>query len=950
LPKLPASTAEVICVDQASSQLAGQSKENLNTKVESRHLAYVIYTSGSTGKPKGVAIEQRGLLNLIHWHQRTYEVSAEDRATQLAAQAFDASVWELWPYLTAGASIHIPEEEVRSSPAALLEWLAEQRITLTFLATPLAEAALEEDLPKNLCLKAMLTGGDRLHRAPQRDLPFRLMNHYGPTENTVVATYCEVRPYEEGVPPIGRPIANTQMYVLDERMQPVPVGVAGELYIGGASLARGYHRRPELTAEKFVSDRFSGEAGARLYKTGDLVRYREDGAIEFLGRVDEQVKIRGFRIELGEIENLLAQHQLVRDCVVVVREESSGQKWLVGYVAVDREQPPSQEELRAFLSEKLPSYMVPLRIVLLDSLPLTANGKVDRDALPQSEVSSAQTAQFSEPRTPVEQVLAEVWSEVLKRPHIGIHDNFFELGGDSILSIRVSAKAQQRGLRISVKQIFQHQTIAELASVAGRMPAWTEEPDEVSGPTPLTPIQQWFFEQELPVPHHFNQGMLLEVDRKIDPSTLKDAVGHWISRHDALRLRFRKTNDTWQQFSTDEKAEIPIAFHDLSGIAPGDRAHTVEEIAANLQQNLNISNGPLIGVAWFDMGDDEPAKLFVAIHHLVVDAVSWQILLDDFVGFCEARSKGKDYKPAKTISFKRWAEHLVKFAEDKAFVGERGYWTETLRGNFAVLPTDYTGHLRSTVRSESTLRTQIDVPETRRLLEETSSAHRATINELLLAALMGTLRDWTGCTSLLVDMEGHGREEIIVGFDSSRTVGWFTTIFPVALNLPANASSTEILRRVKERVRGIPHRGLGYGVLRYLSDDGTKRQVESLPHGQLLFNYLGQSDRTWSSPWLSVARESIGLLNSPENHRPYLIEVSGAVHDSRLLMEWRYSEQLHRRRTIESLAEGFMTFLCGLNSLDQRLESTALSPADFSAATMSQVDLDELFTRFNSPR
>ena len=305
MPDLPETTAEVIWLDNIAGS---ENTDNLAPSVDPHNLAYVIYTSGSSGQPKGVEIEHSGLLNLIHWHQRTYGVSENDRATQLAAQAFDASVWELWPYLTTGASIHIPDEETRSSPTELTKWLAEERITFTFLATPLAEAVLETEMPSNLHLKALLTGGDRLHHAPQRELPFRLMNHYGPTENTVVATYCEVRPFQEGIPPIGRPISNVQVYVLDEQRQPVPVGVPGRLYIGGESLARGYHRREELTAEKFIADPFSGRAGERLYDTGDLVRYRADGNLEFLGRSDHQVKVRGFRIELGEIESCLAEH------------------------------------------------------------------------------------------------------------------------------------------------------------------------------------------------------------------------------------------------------------------------------------------------------------------------------------------------------------------------------------------------------------------------------------------------------------------------------------------------------------------------------------------------------------------------------------------------------------------------------------------------------------------
>ncbi|HEY1403290.1 MAG TPA: amino acid adenylation domain-containing protein, partial [Pyrinomonadaceae bacterium] len=405
--------SHVLCLDSDLQTIAEESDANLDGEDAAvDHLAYIIYTSGSTGEPKGVEIQHTGLNNLVTWHQRAYGITSGDRATQLAGTAFDASVWELWPYLTAGASIHIPDDETRTSASNLLQWLAVEGITICFLPTPLAEMVIEETLPVDLALRAILTGGDVLHRAPRQPLPFVLVNHYGPTENTVVTTRAAVAQAtgeSDAPPPIGRPIDNTQTYLLDEYLRPVPPGVPGELYIGGVGLARGYHRRPALTAEKFIPNPFSVEPGARLYRTGDLAHYLPDGQIEFLGRIDQQVKIRGFRIELGEIEAVLRRHAEVREAIVSAREDVPGNYRLVAYIVAVAGQSPAAIELQSFLKEKLPEHMIPTAFVALDEIPLTPNGKVDRRALPApNENPSELEALSGQPRTPVEELVAGI--------------------------------------------------------------------------------------------------------------------------------------------------------------------------------------------------------------------------------------------------------------------------------------------------------------------------------------------------------------------------------------------------------------------------------------------------------------------------------------------------------------------------------------------------------------
>jgi len=455
---------EVFCVD--SDQPVVETETIMpSDALDSSSLAYLIYTSGSTGTPRGVAIEHRGLMNLVSWHHRTYAVTSSDRAAQIASPSFDASVWEIWPYLTAGASIHFPDEYCRISASKLIGWLQEQRITITFVPTPLLESMMEEPWPANSHLRALLTGGDRLRRW-RGNLPCALWNHYGPTENTVVATWAQVTAPTSpgGLPPIGRPIDNVQAYVLDKQLQPVPVGAPGELCIAGKSLARGYWNCPVLTDEKFVLNPFDTNSRSRLYRTGDLVRYGKDGSIEFLGRLDQQVKIRGFRIEPGEIEAVLAQHRAVREVAVTTHERGSGERMLVAHVACHPDKTGDRQELRMFLEGLLPGYMIPSAIVFLDSLPLTPHGKVDRAALASTEVLRDVSRNFVAPRNDLERTITSAWKTILELPSVGVHNNFFDLGGHSLLIVKLHALLRSMlGMEVSIVDLFRFPTVSSLA-------------------------------------------------------------------------------------------------------------------------------------------------------------------------------------------------------------------------------------------------------------------------------------------------------------------------------------------------------------------------------------------------------------------------------------------------------------------------------------------------------
>jgi amino acid adenylation domain-containing protein len=463
---LPHPHVEVVSLDSLGN-IAQQSAGNLENAASVENLAYVIYTSGSTGTPKGVEVTHANLLNLVLWHQSAFKVTPDDKASVLASVGFDAAVWETWPYLGAGASLHLPDDETRFSPERLRDWLVNHEITIGFLPTVLAERIMALEWPANTALRVLLTGAETLHQFPSAKLPFKLVNNYGPTECTVVTSSGLVSPNirSDALPTIGRPITNTQVYVLDEELQQVPGGAVGELYIGGAGVARGYRHRPDLTAEKFIHDPFSDEPNARLYKTGDVGRYLSNGEIVYVGRIDDQIKMRGYRIEPNEIVAVLDRHPSVAASVVVAREDGNNEKRLVAYVVLNSESQLSADELRKFLGNELPEYMVPAIFVILDALPLTEHGKIDRNALPAPDSrNSLRDQPFTAPRTPIEERLAAILCCLLRLDDVSIHDNFFFLGGHSLLGTQLIAQIRGAfGVEVALRTLFDTPTIADLS-------------------------------------------------------------------------------------------------------------------------------------------------------------------------------------------------------------------------------------------------------------------------------------------------------------------------------------------------------------------------------------------------------------------------------------------------------------------------------------------------------
>jgi amino acid adenylation domain-containing protein/non-ribosomal peptide synthase protein (TIGR01720 family) len=953
LDQLPAHWGQVLCLDTEWAEQEGDYEgENIPSEVRVENLAYVIYTSGSTGRPKGVSVTHHGLRNLAQAQQRAFGLSPDDRVMQFASLSFDASVWELFGTLIAGGTLCLPDPR-----AALVgeDWVAEmERQGINVVTVPPSLLAMTEAGAVGQ-LRSLIVAGEACSRrvaAAWSEKVERFVNAYGPSETTVCASINadvkrELEENDGREPSIGRVIEHTELYIVDEQMQPVPVGVIGELFIGGVGLARGYWRRPELTAEKFVPHPFSERAGARLYRTGDLARYLADGRVEFLGRRDQQVKLRGYRIELGEIEAVLRSQPGVQDAVVVVQEGAGGEKRLVGYVVRAEEAAAvTMSEWRSRLSEQLPEYMIPAVIVELRELPLTVNGKVDRRALPEPDTARPELeASYEAPRNEVEAELCRIWAAVLGLERVGIHDNFFELGGDSILSIQIVARANQKGLRLAPRHLFEKRTIAAVAAAVDTTPKLRTEQGEVSGQQRLTPSQQWFFAQSFVEPHHWNQTMLAPVSGRLQPELLRAAVEALLRHHDALRLRFsHDENEGWQAHYAAVSSEAPLTVYDLSGVPEAAQADEIERLTAAAQASLDLSAGPLLRVHYYDLGAERGGQLQVVVHHLAMDIVSWGILLEDLQqGYKQLeQGAGEVQLPAKTTSYQQWAEVLQEYAQSEQLAAQVDYWTNPERGGIGRLPVDGSGtHL---VAAAQQVTVRLTREETQRLLTEVLKATRAQVHEVLLTALGASLSEWSGEKRVLIEVESHGREETVGAVDLTRTVGWFTVLYPLVVEV-GEGSWSEKLRRVKEQQRQVPQGGIGYGVLRYLSGASEVReQLAGQPQAEVSFSYAGSGEVEQPREGILAgpAQENCAATYSPRGSRSHMLEINANVVGGELVVHWIYSEGVHRGETIEQVAQQMLRAIKEIIQETSQSTTPLFSTADFPAAGLSQQELDNL--------
>ncbi|HUC10574.1 MAG TPA: amino acid adenylation domain-containing protein [Stellaceae bacterium] len=1382
---LPETSCHVVQMDVDAATITAYPRRNPASKAAPENVAYVIYTSGSTGEPKGVMVTHANVSRLFTTTEPWFTFDASDVWTLFHSCAFDFSVWELWGALLYGGQLVVVPYWVSRSPDAFRQLLTAEGVTV-LNQTPsafrqlVAADALARHQP--LLLRHIILGGEALDLQSLRpwfdrhgDARPQLTNMFGITETTVHVTYRRLvrADLEYSGSLIGRPLPDLQLWLLDKHLEPLPVGVAGEIFVGGAGVARGYLDRPELDAVRFIANPFDSADTGRLYRTGDLARILPDGDLEYLGRIDDQVKIRGFRIELGEVEAVIRKHPAIDNAVLAVQEDEPGDKRLVAYLKADPSyapeisgghdylveyaaqwqnvfdesyggaegelgfnitgwnssytgQPIAAEEMREWvtstceriltlhpsevleigcgtglllsrlarhcarycgvdfsavaveqvnrlkakmpaldhvtvqqrpahdfsgietesfdlvilnsvaqyfpnldyllqvldgavrlvrrgghvflgdlrsfpllqayhtsvqlfqapdalpaaqlrqrialrmaqedellldpslffalqqqfpkiggirvlvkrgqyknemllfrydvvlsvgaetggvnvdwinwedarpsladmqktlqgkrpevlaisavpnarvqtelrigawletaaddepvkslrgqlqetsgapdpgaldpealfelgdalgysveiswaaaspegrfdvvfyngsrpdcnrsagplalqplyayatnplrrklalelipnlrraLQQQLPAYMVPSAFVMIDEFPLTANGKLDRRALPALDATTRSIEKnFVAPRTDAERILVEIWAEVLGLDQVGVTENFFELGGDSILSIQIVSRAVQAGLSLSPRLLFLHQTIEELAAVMADESRAQGETDIAFGEAPLTPIQHWFFEAEQPEPHYFNQAFLLETSPHLDSERLRQALLHLPSHHSGLRLRFFRDGGVWRQIYAEDDSAVEFTIVDWSSQSPDERRATLENIAAHLHSSLHLGDGPLMRAAHFQGAAGEPGRLLWIAHHLLVDGVSWRILLEDLETACQQLEEGKPITllPA-TASFKSWAQHLQDYARSTKLRAEFEYWQNVAASPVRSLPSDGVpsdgaaaneasarDHVTRNTVSQSSF--QLSTELTDSLLHAVPPVYRTRIDEILLTALVQTFADWGGERALLLDLEGHGREELFPDLDVARTIGWFTTIFPVRLSLPDDESPGEAIKSIKEQLRRVPKHGIGYGLLRYLADDlSIRASLSNQPQPEVVFNYLGQLDVTIrKSRYFRPAAEPSGPPVSPRYRRRHPLAIDASIISGRLLIEWTFIARRFESKTIGRLGKTYLDRLAALIEHCRNPGIGGFTPSDFAAARVGKANLDRLLSK-----
>ncbi|AOS64065.1 non-ribosomal peptide synthase/amino acid adenylation enzyme [Actinoalloteichus hymeniacidonis] len=916
-------------------------------------LAYVVYTSGSTGRPKGVMIEHRNVHHIINAWDTAYGLSGTNpRCLSVSSFGVDLFFADFLLSAMFGGTMVICPAEVVTDPPALVD-LMEHTETQVMVTVPALAKALSTELAwqrRSLpALRVLAVGSEGWPATDGGDLVGTLgrdtivVNAYGATETTVDSTLFRVDAEPIGsssLVPVGRPMANTSVYVVDPDLRPVPIGVAGELYIGGDGIARGYWNRADLTAQRFRDDPFAGGT-ARMYRTGDIARWRVDGNLEFLGRVDDQLKVRGYRIEPAEVEAALAAHPDIAAASATGWTDDLGRSRLVGYVVPHTGRHPDSAELRGFVADRLPGYAVPSALVTLDALPLTPSGTVDRRALPRPADSTTADEHLA-PRNDLERRLVELWAEVLglEPARVGVRDNFFDLGGDSILSIQLAFAARRAGVGFTSKDLFLHQTIERLAPVAGRDSEAVDR-SVVGGEVPLTPVQHEYLSGEPTSPHHFTQSVQAAMATDLDPAALDVALTALVRHHDALRMRFEHGQSGWRQHHAPADVESTLVRHDLTGLDPAAQRAEIDRLGNEATASLDLAAGPILRTLLFDLGADRRPILFLAIHHLVVDAVSWSILLGDLdTAYRQAVGGDPVDLGAKTTSFLAWAQRLAGHVQDGGLDHELPHWTGLPHPT--PLPAD--AAVQQAAARES-VRVELSASETDTLLRGAPAVFRTRINDVLLAALSSALCRWTGQDGLLIDLEGHGREELFDDIDLSRTVGWFTTVFPVLLPAPIRGVDAEpdatdwrqTVRATRRSIREIPGKGLGYGALRFLGGPDTPgAALADRPNPEVLFNYLGRvaeplpTDRPMSGSASNTEdtagglvhslEESAALNESPDATSDHALSITGGIRGGRIVFDWAYSPRTQRATTIERVAGDF---LGALRQIARELDSPA---------------------------
>jgi amino acid adenylation domain-containing protein/non-ribosomal peptide synthase protein (TIGR01720 family) len=968
----------ILYVDQSQEALENLSQENQNfcTNVGATDLAYLMYTSGSTGQPKGVCLSHRSIIRLVmnSWY---LSMGPKDRVGHICNVCFDASAYEIWGALLNGATLVGFDRETILSEDLFAEKLQKESITNMLMTTSLFHLYSRHRPEIFSKLRCLLIGGEPLHpdaakRVLNQSRPLHLMNVYGPTENGVLTTVFDTWNLADNAKntPVGKPISNTTVYIVNKRDEEVPVGVVGELVSGGDGVGLGYWNLDEVTSRAFVRDPFSKEANARMYRTGDLARRLTDGSFEVLGRIDDQVKIRGFRIEPSEIVSRLNALDSVKDAVVVSIESEGHKKHLVGYLVAKEGIDIDLMNAKKSLSESLPAHMLPSFLIQIQNIPITPNGKLDKAKLPKPKFDEIYKDSYVAPRNEIERELVNIWSDVLKLGSIGIFDNFFELGGDSIISIQIVSRAKRAGLNISPKLLFEHPNVAELAqNVSKKNNTVVAEQGLVNGEIKLTPIQQWFFDLQLANIYHFNQSLLFDVEEFLTVQSITPIVSALLKQHDALRLRFEKSKGDWFQ-KHDNSARSLSSLADILSEQNFSKSNNPRESllkhAATIQTQLNLEKGPLIKIVLYHLGK-HGQKLLIIAHHIIMDGVSWRILIDDLNTALSQQSNNEaiDFGE-KTSSYQFWSKIIYEYANSEYLLSHKLYWEQILSQaienkqqlslsekiiNVSNKKTEYAANKRARARLSLNLSNEKSLL----LLRDCNLAYRTEVQDLLLLSLGQALRKEKICEKAWIDIEGHGRNILKGAFadqvDNSSTLGWFTSIYPVLMDIKGNSEydlsdsddMASMIKKLKSRLREIPDRGASFSLLKYINKDAQfESLIEAVPKPAISFNYLGQISEKQETLNLRLDNDYLGEDNSRENNLIYPINFSAAFKNESFEFSLLYDSTLIDARHAKKILKQFSTELDALIEHCMNAQNFGFTPSDLPYYPIEQNQLDHI--------
>lgn len=840
----------------------GGSNDNPIRINDSQSILYTIYTSGSTGLPKGVKVSNQNYINYISWAKDYYlDVSCKGNFPLFTSISFDLTTTSVFLTLLSGNTLVVFPQ--KNDISTVLADIFNGKHVDSIKLTPSHISLLSGLDIKNSSIDLAIVGGEELLNSQIEILRglnpnMRIVNEYGPTETTVGSIVKNIKDSKEKVV-IGRGISNTDIYILDEYLSPAPVGVPGEIYIGGKGVTPGYLGKPELTKEKFLDDPFN--PAGKMYKTGDLGRWLKSGDIEFLGRLDGQVKVKGNRVELGEIENVLLEIPSITSALVILDNENKSD--IVAYYT--SKESLDTYSIRSFLIKKLPLYMVPNYFIKLDKVPLTPNGKVDKNSVPGIDRNNIDLSSYVPPCNSVESMLADIWKEVLGCREVSVKSNFFELGGDSIKAIQIVSRLKQKNYKGDVSDLFSLQTIREFSKSLSVVESLCDQ-SMVEGVVPLTPIQHWFFKEVDTPKHYYNQSLLLNLKDDIDSEkedALKSSITEIVRHHDALRMNYELNNSSIVQTN---KGYRDIYFKKLVIRNSVDPDAEFRLFRKEVECSFNLESDILLRFVLVDINGSW--KLLIVAHHLVIDGVSWRILLRDLETGYKHSLNNEDIKlPPKSSSFLSWSMKLKEYGRSRQLKRESTYWNILERERSPLIEF----HNQAGDRIEAYF--TVDKLNTEKLLKCSGSS----INTLFITALSRMISSFFNKKSIYLDLESHGRSESF-GLDITRSVGWFTAIYPVSIDLEGCFNIEEDMTRVKESLEDTPNHGIGYGILKYEDGDSYKRY----PCSEVLFNYLGQLDNDLDGEFFTFDPESSGASVSSELNSPYKLTFNGMVQNGEL--------------------------------------------------------------------